>query len=671
MAAPGVSEGLTQTEAQARLRTEGYNELPAAAKRDIPAIALDVLREPMFLLLVCAGGIYFLLGDTRDALLLLGFVFVVLGITLYQEYKTERVLQALRDLSSPRARVVRDGEEIRIAGREVARGDLLLFSEGDRVAADGVLLSCNNLALDESLLTGESVPVRQHTPDEAAGQGSPDSVCAGTLVVSGRGMARVTATGPHTEMGKIGRALQEQETEPSPLQREIGKLVRRIAIIGVLISLLLVAIYGLMHGAWLHGLLSGITLAMSILPEEYPLMLTVFLAMGAWRISQRRVLTRRVPTIEALGSATVLCVDKTGTLTHNRMRVRKLSIPGAEYDVEKDSTPLPEAFHALMEFAILSSEVAPYDPMELAIHEMGLQHLADTEHIHEDWELVHAYSLSPQLLALSHVWRAHDRAEYVVAAKGSPEAIADLCHFDAAQLAELETQVNSLAEQGMRVLGVARALYDGPEWPEIQHEFEFEFVGLVGLADPVRASAPAALQECSDAGIRVVMITGDYPATAAAIAREIGMDAGDGIITGPELAQMDATGQRDCVQQHLCACRARAEAAAGQRAQGQRRSGGDDRRRRQRRTRAEGRPHRHRHGRARLGRGARSLRAGAAGRRLRRHRARRAHRAAHLRQPAQGDGLYLCRAPADRGPVAGPVAAGLAGGVHAGAYRLP
>ncbi|MBI5918636.1 MAG: cation-translocating P-type ATPase [Nitrosomonadales bacterium] len=539
--------GLSLVESRARLRKDGGNELPVADPRNVQAIALEVLREPMFLLLVSAGAIYLLLGDVGDALMLLGFVFVVMGITIYQELKTERVLEALRDLTSPRALVLREGIEQRIAGREVVRGDLLILTEGDRVAADAVLISCNDFTADESLLTGESAAVRKLAKADGADQ--PDSlpppggddlpyIYSGTLVVQGRGMAQVLATGPHTEIGKIGRALQAQTIETTPLQKEIGQLVRRLAIIGVLLSLLLLTLYGLLRGDWLHGLLSGITLAMSILPEEYPVILAVFMAMGAWRISKHRVLTRRVPTVEALGSATVLCVDKTGTLTQNRMAVQQLVVGAASHAIS--DTPLPEAFHQLVEFAILSSETAPFDPMEKALHAVGVTHLTNTEHLHGDWKLAHEYSLSPDLLALSHVWKAHDRAEFVVATKGAPEAVADLCHFDAAQQANLAEQVNALAAQGMRVLGVARANWSGEDWPEYQHDFDFEFLGLVGLADPVRPTVSSALKECATAGIRVVMITGDYPATALAIAGQIGLEVGSGgVISGAELSQMD------------------------------------------------------------------------------------------------------------------------------------
>ena len=548
------SHGLTQAEAQARLRAEGANELPTAGQRNIRVITLEVLREPMFLLLVLAGAIYLLLGDVSDALMLLGFVFVVMGITIYQEYKTERVLEALRDLTSPRALVLRDGVERRIAGREVVRGDLLILSEGDRVPADATLISCNDFAADESLLTGESVAVRKLVQTDTAELQAPGGddlpfVYSGTLVVGGRGMARVLATGAHTEIGKIGKALQEQETEATPLQKEIGKLVRKLAVIGVLLSLLLLVIYGITRGDWLHGLLSGITLAMSILPEEYPVVLTIFMAMGAWRISRHQVLTRRVHTVEALGSATVLCVDKTGTLTQNRMEVQQLIVAVVSFMADASPAPLPEAFHELVEFGILSSETDPFDPMEKAIHVLGTRYLSDTEHLHRDWMLAHEYSLSPQLLALSHAWKARDRDEYVVAAKGAPEAVADLCHLDKAQLAALAVQVNSLATQGMRVLGVARASYSGSAWPDIQHDFDFEFLGLIGLTDPVRATVAPALKECVAAGIRVMMITGDYPNTAMAIAEQIGLNAGSGgVINGSELSRMDDAALRERIR---------------------------------------------------------------------------------------------------------------------------
>ena len=559
-------QGLTAAEAAARLRAEGFNELPSSKPRSIFAIAWEVVREPMFLMLVACGAIYLVLGDAEEALMLLGFVVVVMGITLYQERKTERALEALRDLSSPRASVIRDGRQIRIAGREVVRGDLLVLREGDRVPADAVLLQTTNLSVDESLLTGESVSVRKQAlaggnlPAAAVRPGGDDTpaLFSGTLVVQGQGIAEVQAIGVQTELGRIGKALQQVETEDTLLQRETRRVVKRLAVAGLSLCALVVILYGLTHmhapdslsagpgwlqhnpgKAWIDGVLAGITLAMAMLPEEFPVVLTIFLALGAWRISRQRVLTRRIPAIETLGAATVLCTDKTGTLTLNRMTVARLAADGGTSDLAVSPATLPEAFHALVEYAVLASQRDPFDPMEKAIHEVGQRWLAQTEHLHDNWELVREYPLSRELLALSHVWKSRTGDAYVIATKGAPEAIADLCHFTPEQTRALAAQIDAMAADGLRVLGVARAHFSPlGELPGQQHDFPFQFIGLLGLADPVRPTVPDAIRECHAAGIRVVMITGDYPGTARNIARQIALPSGE-LMTGAELDALD------------------------------------------------------------------------------------------------------------------------------------
>ncbi|MGE5240020.1 MAG: cation-translocating P-type ATPase [Bacteroidota bacterium] len=534
--------GLSDAQSAERLEAEGYNELPTSKPRNLFVIVLGVMREPMFLLLLISGGLYFLLGDIREALLLLFFVFVVLGITLYQERKTERVLDALRDLSSPRAQVIREGRGRRIPGREVVRGDILILAEGDRVPADARLLWCSNLSADESLLTGESVPVRKRAADNApaARPGGDDLpfVYAGTLIVRGKGVAAVEAIGLNTEIGRIGKALLKVAAEPTPLQRETRRMVQLFAAAGAALSLLVVAAYGVLRGDWLNGLLAGLTLAMSILPEEFVVILTVFLALGAWRMAKAQVLTRHMPVVETLGAATVLCVDKTGTLTQNRMSVARLNAHGEELDVATPRESLPENFHELVEYAILASQRDPFDPMEKALRALGQTTLSQTEHLHAHWTLVHEYPLSTALLALSHVWRGPDRQHYVIAAKGAPEAVADLCHLSQAQTRELEESIRDLADQGLRVLGVARAEFREEPLPGKQHDFDFEFLGLVGLTDPIRSTVPEALAACYAAGIRVIMITGDYPGTARHIAADIGLAPRDEILTGPELDRL-------------------------------------------------------------------------------------------------------------------------------------
>ncbi len=543
--------GLSQKEAQSRLEAEGYNELPSSRRRSIWRIAYEVFKEPMFLLLVACGIIYWLLGDKQEALMLLGFVFVVMGITLYQERKTERALEALRDISSPRALVIRDGKQWRLAGREVVREDILVLAEGDRIPADAIILWSSALSVDESLLTGESVPVRKTAEKgdaEMSRPGGEDTpfVYSATLVVSGQGIARVKGTGLNTEIGKIGKSLQTMEEEETALQKETGKLVKNLAIFGVVLCLIVIVAYGLTTGSFLHGFLAGITLAMAMLPEEFPVVLTIFLALGAWRISQKNVLTRRIPAVETLGAATVLCVDKTGTLTMNKMTVGKVCAQNEYFAVDPEyQGRLPEKFHEIVEFAILASQHDPFDPMEKAIRELGTKTLADTEHLHHNWALVQEYPLSQALLAMSHVWKSPDGKDYIIAAKGSPEAIIDLCHMNNKEASALSVQINTLAQEGLRIIGVAKSHFQEESLPGQQHDFSFEFVGLVGLMDPVRPTVAESIKECYTAGIRVVMITGDYPGTAMNIARQIGLQDADNYITGPELEKLSSAELRE------------------------------------------------------------------------------------------------------------------------------
>jgi len=497
----------------------------------------------MFLLLVAGGLIYFLLGEHQEALMLLGFVLVVMGITLYQERKTERALEALRDLSSPRALVIRDGLHKRIAGREVVPGDLMVLSEGDRVPADAQLLYCTNLSADESLLTGESVSVRKACSDglsEMARPGGDDLpfVYSGSLIVQGQGAALVKATGMDTQIGKIGRALQKVESEETALQKETFSLVKKLAFLGLALCAMVVVVYGLTRGSWLQGLLAGITMAMAVLPEEFPVVLTVFLALGAWRISKSNVLTRRIPAVETLGSATVLCTDKTGTLTQNRMTVKQIYAAGKFYDLDVAAESLPDGIHEVVEYSILASQIDPFDPMEKAFQQLGDVFLKKTEHVHKDWSLVQEYPLSKKLLAMSRVWKSPAGRDYVIASKGAPEAILDLCHLDESMRLQLFENIGSMAKSGLRVLGVAKARFIETDLPGTQHDFDFQFMGLVGLADPVRPGVAEAVKECYDAGIRVVMITGDYPDTAQAIARQIGLRSADRVLTGPELEKI-------------------------------------------------------------------------------------------------------------------------------------
>jgi Ca2+-transporting ATPase len=531
------AQGLTASEAGEMLRANGPNELPALRPTSGWRLLLDVVSEPMFLLLVACGVIYLVLGDRREALMLLGFVCIVIGMTFFQQRRTERSLAALRELSSPRALVVRGGRQQRIAGSELVVGDLVLLAEGDRVPADIDLLNASNLTVDESMLTGESVPVIKHGGADAGMQGR---VYSGTLITQGTASGLVVATGANSALGRIGTSLASLGGEATPIQLETRAVVKAVAIGGLCLAAGLACAYWWLRGDALQGLLAGLTLAMAILPEELLVILTLFLGLGAWRLGRENILTRNIPAIELLGATTVLCVDKTGTLTANRMEVARLWSEQCGDDRLGPDTALREELHGLLEYAVLASHRQAFDPMESAIGQAGARLLANTEHLHADWALIDDYPLSRQMLAMSRVWRSPDRSEYLIAAKGAPEAMVDLCHLAPARATAIADQVTAMAHQGLRVIGVASATFPAARLPDNQHVFDFVFLGLVALHDPVRPEVPPAVAQCHAAGMRVVMITGDHPATALAIARQAGIaGAADGLLSGVDLAAMD------------------------------------------------------------------------------------------------------------------------------------
>lgn len=561
--------GLSAEAAASRLKTEGYNEMPTPDKRGFLRILSEVVRQPMFALLIGGGIVYLLLGDRLEAFFLLFFACFSIAITIVQESRSERVLEALRNLASPRALVIRDGKKVLVAGREVVRDDIIVITEGDRVAADATLTSSHDLLLDESLLTGESVPVRKSAGDAAVkvleenkienhktmparvsgvtpipgGEDLPH-VFAGTLVVRGTGQARVFATGIRSEMGKIGHALHSIETEQPHLQKQMQRLVRYFAIAGMLTGTAAVLLYGLLRGSWLEAMLSGIALGMSLLPEEFPLVIAVFMAMGAWRISKVRVLTRRASTIEALGAATVLCTDKTGTLTENRMTVVTIVGEQAHWNqtINRDATTQPSGVaREILNAALYACPREPTDPMDVALKGLDeFQHDSNNNHF-SNQKLIRTYGIRPDLFAVTNVWSNESDKNIIVYSKGALEAISGLCHLPADRRLKIEAQANALARDGIRVLGVARAIWAesavAQQLPESPRDFKFEYIGLVGFSDPLRANVPAAVAECRAAGIRVVMITGDYPETARAIGEQAGLDA-KAVLSGDEIEVM-------------------------------------------------------------------------------------------------------------------------------------
>jgi len=543
-APPDLTCGLSTADSRERLQREGFNELPASERRTTRHIAAEVIREPMFALLIAAAIVYGALGELGEALMLLGFATISVSIAIIQQGRSEKALEALRDLTSPRALVVRDGARIRIPGREVVRGDLVVITEGDRIPADGVLVSGDHVEVDESLLTGESVPVRKCAAKEIPvalalpGGENTSQVFSGTLVIRGTGLAQILATGAHTAIGAIGTSLAGMAREQPRLERQTRRMVLVFGAIGLSVSVLAFALYWGLRGSWLEALLGAIAVGMSLLPEEFPLVLTVFMVMGAWRLSRSRVLTRRAAAIETLGAATVLCTDKTGTLTRNLMTVALLRTMGERSETWEPEMPparivASESLSRLLSYATLASDAHRLDPMD-----RSLARLNDVTSPAADLgTMVREYPLQPKLLAVTRVWRVSEQGSLTVAAKGAPEAIATLCKMSPGDLSELRAQVDAFARLGMRVLAVARASASC-DLPDSPTKFHFEFLGLVGFSDPLRDSVPDAIRECRSAGIRVIMSTGDYPATAATIARSAGMEDGE-VCSGEELQLLD------------------------------------------------------------------------------------------------------------------------------------
>lgn len=528
----GIETGLSEAEAARRLKQYGPNELPNPERRNFLRIALGVAGQPMFALLLGGALLYILLGETLDAIVLGLFATLSVAIGIVQESRSEKVLESLRELASPRALVLRDGAERRIAGRELVPGDVLILSEGDRVPADAILLSGEGLLADESLLTGESVPVRKkpnvtHPPAAIPGGEDTPFLFAGTLVAQGQGLSRVTATGLLSEMGKIGQTLKSINLDEPRLKKQLGWLVRDFAFAGLGVAILVVLLLGLTRGSWLQAALGGIAIGMSVLPEEIPLVLAVFMAMGARRISRAGVLTRRATAIETLGSATVLCADKTGTLTENRMRLMLMAVDGMVWrpDVRPDAR-----MEEILRAALLASAVRPTDPMDRAIH--AASRGAD---IASSGSLLETHGIRHDRPAVIQIWR--EDSGLVAYAKGAPEAVAELSALPPAARAELAREADRFAAEGLRLLAVAAAPLPGEAADTTLSGMKLNFLGLIGFADPVRATVPAAIGECRDAGVRVIMITGDYPATAHAIAKEAGLDTGQ-ILTGAEIAAM-------------------------------------------------------------------------------------------------------------------------------------
>ena len=519
-------KGLSDSEVLERRARFGENRLAEEKKTSLLSVLLKFFSEPVFLLLIGAACIYFFLGEPRDGIMMLVFVAFMGGVNLYQEWKTDKTLEALKSLSSPKVTVIRNGLKTAVTSEELVPDDLMLLSEGERISADAEIIEADGFGVDESTLTGEADIVwKVNAPAECSGSWRTDCCYAGTNVVSGRAAARVTATGTSTEYGRIGLDVAEAPDRPTPLEKQTRRLVRDCSVFSLILLIFVVLATYRTGSGFIGAALAGITIAMATIPEEFPVVLTVFLALGAWRLARRNALIRRIPSVETLGAVTVLCVDKTGTLTENRMSLRELKAVGAKSE-------------RLLETAVLACETNPYDPMEMALLVEAQRRGTDVQALQRQ-KLLHEFPFSSESRMMAHIWEIEGQP--AVAAKGSPENIFSLCDMTTEERSAAEAEQLRLANAGCRVLAVA-SCRDLTEIPEKLADCHLKLSGLAAFVDPPRENAAESIRACSRAGIRVVMITGDNSATAHKIAHEVGLGESDQehvMITGDELEKLD------------------------------------------------------------------------------------------------------------------------------------
>ena len=538
-----LATGITTAEARVLQDKYGKNELTPQKRERFIKKAFHVICEPMFLLLIVAAIIYFILGEPRDGAIMLIFVLGIISIDIIQEWKTDKTLNALKDLSAPHIKVIRSGEEQIIASSDLVPGDLMLIYEGIKIPADGIIVKCNDLCVDESSLTGEAEGVWKINTGDAPNSDDywrKDYCYAGTLVTQGTAHVLVDKIGASTEYGKIGVNIATAPDEKTPLQKQTGSLVKLCAgIAAVLFALVGVFTYiNIPDHAFgdrlIESILSGITLAMAMIPEEFPVILTVFLSMGAWRLAKKNSLVRKLPSVETLGAVSVLCVDKTGTITMNQMTVQDT---WAKTGDEK----------SLITIMGMGCETDAYDPMEKAMLAYCEKNNITRDELFGG-ELITEYPFTNELKMMGHVWRKNGKV--IIAAKGSPERILTICALSDMEKAECEKKINELSSRGLRVIAVAAMNpQTDNDIPEKITDCSLTFLGLVGLADPPRESVKTDIAVCNKAGIRVVMITGDNGGTAASIAKQIGMKNYDHIITGDMLNNMTDEELREKVKE--------------------------------------------------------------------------------------------------------------------------
>lgn len=521
--------GLSNDEVIASRKKSGSNSLEHQQKNHLLISILEMIKEPMFLLLVAAASIYYITGDYGDGIFMTIAILLVAVISLFQEARSRNAIDALKKLSQPKSKVIRNGEVIEILSEEIVLGDFIQVEEGTFIPADAEILQSNDFSVNEAILTGESLSVFKSESTEFK------QVFQGTIVATGLAICEVIAIGNQTSLGKIGKSLESIEEEKTPLQLQITNFVKKMSIIGLVIFGIVWAVNYYHSKVVLDSLLKALTIAMSVIPEEIPVAFTTFMALGAWRLMKMGIITKQTKTVETLGSATVICTDKTGTITENKMSLAQLYLFKSNAIIDTNEKLNTES-EEVLSYAMWSSEPIPFDAMEIAVHEAYTK----LESVDErpNYKLIHEYPLGGKPPMMTHVFE-DSNDKIIIAAKGSPEALIEVSNLSKNDKKQILNAMETMAKEGYRVLGVGVANFSGKDFPKTQQEFKFNFKGLVAFYDPPKANIQQVFETFYKAGIQVKIVTGDNAATTSTIARQIGFKDADKVLNGDELMTMD------------------------------------------------------------------------------------------------------------------------------------
>jgi len=524
-----ISTGLTDLEVLESAKKFGTNSIEHQKKNHFLNSILDVVKEPMFLLLFTATSIYFITGDYGDGIFMAFAIVFVIAISVFQESRSRNAIEALKKLSQPKCKVIRNSTIIEIPTEEIVIGDCVQLEEGAFIPADGIILSSNDFSVNESILTGESLSIFKSNESENK------QVFQGTFVASGLAICEITAIGNKTKLGKIGFSLNAIEEEKTPLQIQINNFVTKMSIIGLVIFGIVWAINYYNSKLVLNSLLKALTLAMSVIPEEIPVAFTTFMALGAWRLLKMGIITKQTKTVETLGSATVICTDKTGTITENKMSLAELYLFKSNSIVETTQKLNPEA-EEVLNYAMWSSEPIPFDAMEIAIHEAYSNFESEDER--PLFKLVYEYPLNGKPPMMTHIFE-NNSGKKIIAAKGAPEALIEVSQLSEAEKNQVLNAMKAMTQKGFRVLGVGVSDFSGTDYPKTQQEIKFNFKGLVAFYDPPKHNIQAVFETFYKAGIQVKIVTGDNAETTSTIAKQVEFKNADKVLNGNELMAMD------------------------------------------------------------------------------------------------------------------------------------